>query len=87
MDSSQLLNLSLQLLYLCLLLFDRIEHCPENRIAMNYQITARTLSHRFWDKSLQRLSAESDVLAIGLQLEHIVFLLCETHRLQSHNRA
>src|SRR5215213_8380216 len=60
-------DLSFQLLDLLLLLFDGVEHRPENRVIVDHQIAATGLSHRFGDDLLHGLRAEADVFAAGFE--------------------
>src|ERR1043165_9026927 len=60
---TQLANLSFQLDDLLLLLFDRVEHGPDDGIVVDHQVTVRILRDGFGNHLLHGLRSETDVLA------------------------
>src|ERR1700687_1383958 len=58
---AQLLHFCFQVDDLFLLLFDRVEHRPEDRVAVDHQVAPAVLSHSFGNNLLKRLSSKADM--------------------------
>ena len=69
----QFLDLFFEFRNLLLLLFDRVEHRPEDRIVVDHQIAVRILADRFRDDLLQGLGAKTDLFERRAQLNVALF--------------
>ena len=79
-------ELLLQLFDFLLLLFDGIEHRPQNRIVVDLQIAAGCAAHSFGQHALHGLGAEADVFALAPQPQRVIRFVFVTQRLQLPQR-
>src|SRR5207247_880383 len=68
----QFTDLAFQFRDLFLLLFDRIEHRPEDWVAVDHQVALAVLSDGFRNDLLHCLSSKANVFSIRLKAEGIV---------------
>ena len=74
------------LLDLRLLLFDSVEHGPEDWIVVDYQIPVACLTYCFGNHFLYCLRTEPDVFSVGFQLQCVVRFVFVAEWLQTHQR-
>ncbi len=66
---SQPANFGPKLIDFLLLLFDGIEHGPEDRVIINLQVTVFISGYRFRNNVLYRLSAKANVFGVRFEAE------------------
>src|SRR5215213_4493454 len=82
---AQLANLSSQFHDFLLLFLDRVEHGPQDRIAVHHQITIRVRYYGFRDYLLHCLRSEANVFTLRLNAQSIVRSVLVPNRLQLHD--
>src|SRR6185436_7317971 len=70
---------------LFLLLFDRIEHGPDDWIVVDHQVSISVSRNRFRDYLLHCLGAEADVFALRLDAQRVVWFVLVAQWLQLHD--
>src|SRR5436190_18671586 len=82
---TQMPNLSFQFDDLLLLLFDCVEHGPDDRIVVKHQIAVSSRAHCLRDYFLHCLCAEADAFTCWRKAEGVVWFVFVAHWLQAHH--